>query len=100
MCSALATQKKLSFLNIKRVSLLLAALTISACTSNQYLIEPDNARNFSSVKESVSVANQQQAEQLSILEKSGIYNIVSSSETDKNYTLSAMGSTLFAACPS
>lgn len=87
MYSALEIRRELNFPNIKHVAPLLTAFILSACTSNQYLIESETARNFSPAKENIFVANQEQVEQFSILDKSGIYNIVGASETDKELYL-------------
>lgn len=75
----------------KLTSLLALSFIITACTSNQYLVKPDGTDNFSPAKESVFVANKELTEQFSILEKSAIYNLVDSGETDKKLKLVSLG---------
>ncbi len=75
----------------KPIAALMLSFIITACTSNQYLVKPDGAENFSPIKESVFVVNKESTEQFSILEKSAIYNLVDPGETDKKLKLVSFG---------
>jgi hypothetical protein len=72
------------------IALTLAVAMTCACTSNQYLIEPEAPVDHSAVKDTVYVLNPEQAEQFSVLQQSGIYVISTDATTDKKLKLTGM----------